>query len=25
VHVALQPALTALFSTNEIQGYEVIG
>ena len=25
VHVALQPALAALFSTNEIQGYEVIG
>jgi antibiotic biosynthesis monooxygenase (ABM) superfamily enzyme len=24
VHQALQPALTALFSTNEIQGYDVI-
>jgi heme-degrading monooxygenase HmoA len=24
VHQALQPALAALFSTNEIQGYEVI-
>ena len=25
VHQALQPALTALFSTNEIQVYDVIG
>jgi heme-degrading monooxygenase HmoA len=25
VHQALQPALTALFDGNEIQGYEVIG
>ena len=25
VHQALQPALAALFSTNEIQGYDVIG
>lgn len=25
VHQALQPALTALFTDNEIQGYEVIG
>ncbi len=25
VHEALQPALTALFSDNEITGYEVIG
>lgn len=25
VHQTLQPALAALFSTNEIQGYDVIG
>ena len=25
VHQALQPALAALFSTNEIQGYDVVG
>ena len=25
VHQALQPALTALYDDNEIQGYEVIG
>lgn len=25
VHQALQPALTALFSTNEIVGYDVVG